>query len=41
MRVLEILRTLENGEIRLVIRKGEVKHVNVLREYMPGDENEE
>lgn len=34
-RIVEILKTMQNGEIHLVIRKGEVKHVNVLQEYVP------
>ena len=38
-KIVEILKTTQNGEIRLIIRKGEVKHVNVLREYVP--ENDE
>lgn len=34
-RVCSILKTLSNGEIHLVVRKGEIKYVNVLQEYLP------
>lgn len=36
-RVTEILKTMINGEIRLIIRGGKVKYINCLQEYVPPD----
>lgn len=33
--VVEILKTMRNGEIRLFIKNGEIKHVNRTEEVFP------
>lgn len=34
-RIGKKLQRMKNGEIRLIVRNGEVKYVNVLEEYVP------
>lgn len=36
-RIMEVLRTMLNGEIRLIVRDGQIKYVNYLKEYIPPD----
>ena len=31
--IIEILKTMNHGEIRIIVRGGEIKHVNCLQEY--------
>ena len=44
LRTQEKLRQMKNGEIRLIVRNGEIKYINVLEEYIPdppGDRGKE
>lgn len=35
LRVCEVLEELKDGEIRIPVRNGEAKYINVLKEYIP------